>query len=672
SLLDGKTTLSEALGLIAKSNPNAALSEHEATSVCNWLIDNGLVHTFGVAGLNEPELSLPKTAEAPSWAGWNPLIYRVPLLHPDRFFEKMAPYVGWLFTSWVFIFWLALGLAAAYCIWSDWSRFLLSFNGVFAPMNWLWLPLCWLVLKLVHEFAHGLACKTQGGSVREAGAIFILFVPVTYVDVTSSWRFRWKWQRILTAAAGMYFELLVAGLAVLLWSATGPGLVNNLCFNVILMASVTTLLFNANFLMKFDGYYILSDLLEIPNLQIVARQYVYACLTRPFHDPDPPSRSLPSSRLQRAFIFCYGVAAFCWKIVVCACMIIAASTFFHGAGVILALAAIFLWLGMPTIRFLKRNFYSKKRQHGTRRFSFPSLGVAIFLAVLLVTVVPWPCPTRAPAVVQYAPLAVIRADSPGFVSEIHVRAGQSVKKDQILATLRNDELHKDLADIKLSVKQAEVKIRVYEHQREMASVQAEMKNLESLQSKLQDKQLQVDQLTIRSPIAGTVIADENLAMLKGVYMQPGEEILAIGDEESKELQLAISEQDLTSFREVVGTSLRIRLPGGHLFKADLSSIMPRASLQCPHEALSANNGGPLGVRASTSNAENDVNSGQELDLLSPHFIGTIELTGSQSLELKAGQVGVVSIYSDYKSIGTQVYRIVTRWVREKFRQSAAK
>lgn len=190
-----------------------------------------------------------------------------------------------------------------------------------------------------------------------------------------------------------------------------------------------------------------------------------------------------------------------------------------------------------------------------------------------------------------------------------------------------------------------------------------MKNIESLKSKLHDKQLQVDQLTIRLPIAGTVIA-KDLAMLKGVYLQPGEEILAIGNEESKELQLAISEQDLTS--------LRIRLPGGHLFKADLSSIMPRASLQCPHEALSANNGGPLGVRASTSNAENDVNHGQELDLLSPHFIGTIDLTGPQSLELKAGQVGVVSIYSDYKSIGTQMYRIITRWVREKFQQSAAK
>ena len=135
---------------------------------------------------------------------------------------------------------------------SDWDRFTASAEGVLAPSNWFWLAAAWLMLKVVHEVSHGLACKKYGGSVRETGMVLILFVPIFYVDVTSSWRFRSKWHRIHTAAAGMYAELGAAALALLVWSRVDAGVLNHLLYNIVLMAGLMTLLFNANPLMRFS------------------------------------------------------------------------------------------------------------------------------------------------------------------------------------------------------------------------------------------------------------------------------------------------------------------------------------------------------------------------------------------------------------------------------------
>ena len=669
SLLDGRTSITEALGLTAKANPNAALSEHEAATICNWLLENGLVQTSGSSSPDAPSSSATEKGQTHAWSRWNPLGFRVPLLYPDRFFEAALPWLGWVFTPRAFTVWIVLGIIAIYHLSSHWSRVLASFEGIFSPMNWLWLPLIWLALKLVHEFAHGLACKKHGGSVREAGVILILLLPVSYVDVTSSWRFRSKWHRMLTAAAGMYAEFFIASVAVLFWSFTGPGLFNSLCFNVVIMASLTTLVFNGNCLMKFDGYYVLSDWLEIPNLYTLAQKLVSSYAFGPFFRAGTPLPSLPKARSKRVFIFCYGVASFLWRILVCASMIIAASTLFNGAGIILALIAVVLWLGVPTARFVARVLQRSSAPNGTKSMSYPAMGLATILALLLVTTVPSPGTPKAPAVVEYSPLVVVRADSPGFVSDIRVRGGSQVKKGDVLAVLRNDDLEYELADLRFSLEQSRIKSRVHEHKREMAAWQAEAKNFASLQKKYDEKQLQVESLTVRAPASGTVLA-HNLSALKGVFLQPGDEFLSLGSETRKELHVALSEDDLSPFKMAVGQPLYVRLPGDHVFQSRLLRIAPRASLECPHSALSAANGGPLAVEAKVADVEDPLDPQQEHSLLVPHFVGTIELTNEQSLQLKTGQVGVAAVRSHREAIGKHFYRAITRWVRQKLRSSA--
>ena len=192
-----------------------------------------------------------------------------------------------------------------------------------------------------------LACKYHRGEVRETGLIFILLAPMAYVDVTSCWRFPSRWQRIHVAAAGMLAELLVAAVAAITWAHTDSSVVHHLLFNVIVMASLSTLLFNANPLMRFDGYYILADLVEIPNLATDGNRFLKAAASRIFFGEK--QRPLQALGFRRWFVRSYGLAAAAWRLLICVSLVTAASVLLHGAGLVLAVAGVFAWFGVAVM-----------------------------------------------------------------------------------------------------------------------------------------------------------------------------------------------------------------------------------------------------------------------------------------------------------------------------------
>ena len=271
---------------------------------------------------------------------------------------------------------------------------------VFAPSNWIWLLAGWIFLKVAHELAHGTVCTKYGGHVRESGILFVVMAPLAYVDVTSTWQFRSRWQRIYTAAAGMHIELLIASIATLIWSPTDESQLNHVCVNLVLMSSVTTLLFNANPLMKFDGYYILSDLTGIPNLSVAGQKFLRALAQRVFLGV--PLQRLPNSPGRAAIIRIYAVLAFLWRITITVSLTVAASLLFHGAGIVLAGLAIVMWPLVPTFQLLKYLIFGRPGEQPNRiRFvlTFGSM-VAVITSILML--VPWPGALRSPAIVAYA------------------------------------------------------------------------------------------------------------------------------------------------------------------------------------------------------------------------------------------------------------------------------
>src|SRR6266436_2741673 len=205
-------------------------------------------------------------------AGWlgnvvNPLAIRIRFWHPDKFFERTLPMVKWLFGWPGMVCWLIVVLPAIVLSVQNWQE--LSENAsdrILAADNIMMMALSFLVLKALHELGHGYAVKAFGGAVHEIGVMLLVFAPMPYVDASAASGFRSKWQRALVGAAGMIVEVFVAALALYVWLAVEQGLVRSLAYNAMLIAGVSTVLFNGNPLLRYDGYYILADILEIPNL----------------------------------------------------------------------------------------------------------------------------------------------------------------------------------------------------------------------------------------------------------------------------------------------------------------------------------------------------------------------------------------------------------------------
>lgn len=667
SLLNGSTSVAEALRATAATLSDQAFTQDQAATICKWLVDVGLAHTQESAQAGRLSAAARDAERKGLLQRLNPMFIRLPLMQPDRFLDIISPWFGWVHGPLGWTLAAVLALVACCHLMVDWDRFAGATDGIFAPNRWVWLGLTWIILKALHEVSHGLVCKKYGGSVREGGVIFILFAPLAYVDVTSSWRFPSKWQRIHTAAAGIYIELLVASMAVIVWSRSGPGLLNDTAFNLVIMASFTTLIFNANPLMRFDGYYILSDLLEIPNLYPNGQQYIHYLGRRYLLGitATPPRWS----NRKDGIIKLYGVASMLWRVVVSVGLVIAATAMFAGAGLVLAIFAAAMWLGSPLLRFA-RFFVSDPSLSRSNRVRFvATTGAVLTLGVLFFTLVPWPGVIQAPAIVEYSHMAVVRAGSPGFVRKLMVQNIQVVAEGEVLAILANTELRAELADLELEIEDSRLLCRGHEQNDRLAAYQAEWKRRESLQKKYQQKKNEVEQLTIRAPIAGQIIG-RNLDALQGTYVSQGAEILSIGSQQAKEIQVSVAQEDLETFARHITKPVMVRVIGACRFSSALDTVSPRASMVPLHPALCSPNGGPLAVRRQAAASDMSSRESESYELLAPRFLAVVALDERHGSPLRAGQRGVASFWDGSDTIGKHLYKEVSCWIRKKFAQAS--
>jgi hypothetical protein len=243
----------------------------------------------------------------------------------------------------------------------------------------------------------------------------------------------------------------------------------------------------------------------------------------------------------------------------------------------------------------------------------------------------WPFPRRAPGIVEYKPLTVVRTTSAGFVDELMVDAGQFVRCGDVLAKLSNDALVEERRLVELSVEESKLRCRLYRQRGEMAKYQAEVEHLNNFQSQREQKETQVCGLTIVAAADGEVIG-RNLSSLLGRYLEEGQEVCRIGQEGAKEIQLSIHQDDVESFQARIGSPVTVRGANG-LLTATLSGISPRATDQATILSLCTPHGGPLPVRTAEEN-----NNRESLQLLAPRFIGHVELGPETSRQLRAGQL----------------------------------
>lgn len=602
----------------------------------------------------------------------NLFFFQLPLLRPGRWLDKFSPVARALFSRPGAALWLAVMLWGASSALSHWSQLATHATNVFHPSNWLQLMIVWCALKVWHELGHALACKRFGGEVHEAGIAFMFFAPVPYVDVTSAWRFPSKWQRIATSAAGMYFELFAAAVAALVCVHCESPELQVLAFNICVMASLQTVLANANPLMRFDGYFILADFAEIPNLASVARGEFWNGVRR-FVFGQTVAAS-PWRAWQRWLVNGYGIGALVWQSMLCVTMSVILLEYAGRLGIFAATLFVIAF-GLPQVvsgmkTFWQIGFHPRPRGWQLARFAMLTSG--------LVGLVGWCyCATsslQAPAVVEYAPLVVVRAPAAGFVETLHVTDGQQVDEGDLVATLQNDELNLECDEIANRIEQCRVLEQSYAFKSEIAKQQIEAAKRAGLEKRREELAAQRNALKVFAPCRGRVLARDCETLL-GRFLTIGAPLVMIGDDRQKEMLVAIPQDSCDAFGQQLNHAVEVRMDATlatrlpPVVSGRLSKIEPAAQQRLPHMALAGTVGGPIAVRPVMSpNSESSSNAGQPtvtVEPLRPILVGTIQLDPLTAGSLRAGQIGFVRLPMTGQSRLARFAQHAASWLQEK-------
>ena len=658
SQFDGHTSSATALAVTAQSQGADAINQQKSREIIDWLLENGLAGFVGEkAGIDATNADKNK---ASLLSKINPFWLKLPLGNPDKFFSAANRYCQWMFhpltilVSLVFIF---AGLVTSLTHWDE------LFGGfqIWESNNWIWLIVCWVVLKVLHEFAHGITCRRFGGEVPATGIIFILFAPMAYVNVTSSWRFASRWKRIAVASAGMYVEFFVAACCVFGMLNTDSPILQDVLRNAIVMSGLTTLLFNANPLMKFDGYFILSDLLKIPNLFENGSKAFRRNVSWIFLGQNQEA-SCHEIKTRRFVVLVYGWLASIWKVLICFAMTITASTMFGGFGILLAAVGVSSWFAKPTIEMCKRlSIHFKRRPHSLVRVgALTSLIAALFAASWF-----WiPCPivARAPCLIEFENAANVRTETAGFVAEVFVKENAIVKANQPLLKLENLELVAEVEELEAELQLQKTRERIALDQSETAEAQIAVRQQDAILTSLHSRLEELDRLTITAPVAGRVVA-RNLEAMAGTYFEKGDLVLRITDKTAKEVVVSLPVTEINSARKMVGSKIPIQVGSRRTIYATVDHISPRATTQVSYPSLINPNGGPIAVRQSNASEESDEDS-PEFEFTEPRINAIATLEKPVARNVWSGERGYAVLSSSTPTLGKWLFISSRDWLRK--------
>ncbi|MEE9127319.1 MAG: HlyD family efflux transporter periplasmic adaptor subunit, partial [Planctomycetota bacterium] len=414
----------------------------------------------------------------------------------------------------------------------------------------LWATL--IVLKITHEFGHAYACKHFGGHVPEMGVFLILFTPCAYVDATASWGFPRKRDRIIVCLAGMYVELAIAALAMVLWAITPPGLLRSVLHNVVVLSSIVTLAFNLNPLMRYDGYYVVSDLVEVPNL----RQKAYAHCTRVLKRLTLriDDGVVPVGRGHRAFLLFFGMCSAIYKVMIVLAISVLIASKVLAVGVLIGASYLIsevVKIFRCVVPFL---FISAEVSKVRARAAF--LGLVLIVGLpFAVMAIPVPSQILAPGVIARESERILRSDAAGFLEAVPVAHGFEVEPGQVVAVLRNPEAEVLIRNIEATLEAANV---LYELHRlaDAGEAKKEIERLRHLERERDFRVQQFENLSVHSDVEGIVVdcvPSDDL----GRYVRRGEPLVTIASGRPV-VRALLTAEDLASATPAAGQAVEFR------------------------------------------------------------------------------------------------------------------
>ena len=548
----------------------------------------------------------------------NPLAIRIPLLDPDNFLNLFVPWVRPLFSKTGLVIWAGVVGFAALLALANFPALSASVDkDILSAGNIVSMLLVFIVIKTIHEFAHAFAVKTWGGNVHEMGITILILAPIPYVDASAAWGFRDKHKRMLVGAIGIIVELFLAALALFVWIIVEPGFIQDTAFNALLIASVSTLLFNGNPLLRFDGYYVLQDLIEVPNLSTRASRYYLYLIQHYLFDIDSV-HSPASADGETAWFAVYGLSAFFYRLFILAVIVLFLAEQYLFMGVALGVWAVTMQIILPLIRggrFLASSPKLAENRPKAILVSAISFG-AISLVLLLM---PVPNNTNAQGVVWVPDQAQLYAGSDGFISDVLVPPGSEVKVGTPVVQMYSLGLKTSI--LKLEARKRELEIRSSEEyindpikfdilKEELIQVEAELTLLKERESGL----------LVRSKVNGTFILPEEWKF-KGSYLEKGKLIGYVVNPEHLIVRTVVDQSDIGQVRtKVKQVEVRLAEKLGKTLKVEIERSTPAGITTLPSRALGAAGGGQIAIRMSDESGLTAKEKVFQIDLKLPENI----------------------------------------------------
>jgi len=636
----------------------------------------------------------------------NILCVRFKGIDPERILNWLYPKVRWFFSPFFVVLCLTMMVAAATSIAVNFDVFhkhLPTFYQFFSLNNAFWLAVALGCTKILHEFGHGLLCKHFGGECHEMGFMILVLTPCLYCNVSDSWMLPNKWRRAAIGAGGMYFELTLASIATFMWWASTPGFLHHLCLNIMFISSVSTVLFNANPLLRYDGYYILADITEIPNLRqkattILSRKLAWWCLG--IEPPDDPF--LPQRRQMFFALYSIAAAVYRWFVVLSILWFL-----YHLGkkwrleilGQIVTAWALWGLLAMPLYNVYKFFYVPGRLEKVVKWRMYLTLGTLASVAALILFL-PLPHNVICSVEVQPRDAVPVYIDVPGRIERMLVKEGEHVTAGQPLAILRSAEVQADVERYRGQKEVAEAQLqsrihRAFKERKAAEEVPQIKENLETAKRQLAEKEEDLRRLTLRAPIGGTVLPPpkkksrhnpetqlptwsgtpfdpENLPAAGegetdaatngsgGAYFRQGELFCLIGEPDKMEAILVIDQGDIEFVREGQDVELKLdESPHDTITHTELDGKERRlqiaqianTELKISSQRLSGKTGGELAT-------ETDPETGMEKPQ-STSYQARVYL-GDPEHELMMGLRGRAKIAVDPQPLGKRFWRFVTK------------
>lgn len=650
--LDGRTSAQQVAERLNRKYPDEPTSPDAVVNFAQMLYRAGMLlgrdeqHAQRLRQMGRERKRKKRLAIAASF-----LFLKLPLIDPDRMLGAIYSYVAPLMNRFTMSAALLFMIVSAAAAMVGLHRVGDLEFGILSWQNLLMLSATFLGIKVLHEFGHGLAAKHRGLEVHEMGVLLIVLFPLFYVETSDAWMLPRKRDRLWITAGGVFLEMILAAGAAWVWLNTEPGWANQLAFNAMLTASVTSVLFNANPLLRYDGYYFLMDVMEVPNLRDKAQKYI-AYLAKKYVLAMPDQAPPHDTEGKPVFMVLFAMASFCYRWLVVFGII---AVVWHvldpygleAVGAMLGMAALVTMVGIPFSKLVR---FMWKVQARTWRRAAATVGGAVTLGAVAMAIlaIPMEQTVEQPAVIMAAARRPLYLQVSGRVEEVLVEHGESLVKDQPILRLSNEHIEQKLGEFRIERRLEQLQLSESRLRGRNDQVAASVHKLARITSRIDYYLERQRDLTVQAPIDGRLQVSRRLETLIGVFVEKGQTLGTIVGSGGNEVVVIVPQQDASRIQPGMVARLRLWSLPDRTLVGEVRRVGSKFLRSMPHDALASVYGGEVDTRMTEQQTPRPAEAS---------VITTIALSATDAAGLTDGMTGRTKIVlDDSRHLGAQLWR----------------